>query len=572
MLRTPPVPQSAALATNGHRPSPADEQLSDLNNKMCNAVLTLVCVMGFPVLMASLSRVFEFGLTSVMVAQTFVMTVLVAVTLNRKSISYSFRVSALLSAMFFLAVMGLFSFGHLGGGKLMLLVFIVLAAMFAGTKLAYAAIALSASCLALFGWAYVSGHVALTGDTGGYHKSPQTWITAVLTIALLGGFISTALSRMLDFQRTLLISLENEAAYSATLMSQAGSAILVVDAALRVKDWNQEAENIFIPDHTPGGNVGLPELLVESPGRDRLIEHLRGAVQGHEIRNIEITLKTPTGKHRDLVWNATPQFDATQKLLGLICVGQDVTELKQAQNQVAENARLTTLGEMTTSIAHEINQPLAVIRLVVTNLIKTITLCLERGQPVSGESLLPKMQRIDAQVDRAAHITDHMRLFGHQGDKENAPTSLSDAVADTLTLTSEQLRIQDIDLIFDEPDEQITIHTNQLEFEQVMLNLLRNAEYAVQRNGLAEHKWIRISSAKTERGVELTISDSGTGIDPASLPHIFEPFYTTKEPGEGTGLGLSVTQKLLANMGATVQGENDPRGGARFTITFPEVG
>jgi len=569
MLKTTSLPQTAVLGVSRQQLPPTDAQLSDLNNRMCNAVLTVVCAMGIPALLASLSRVFEFGLTPVMVTQTIVLIGLIAVTLNRNSVSYSFRVGSLLTAMFLLAVMGLFSFGHLGGGKLMLLVFIVLSAMFAGTHFAYAAIALSASCLGLFGWAFVSGYIAVNADTSAYHKSPQAWITAVITIALLGGFISSALSRMLDFQRTLLTSLENEAAYNATLINQAAAALFVVDASMHLKDWNDEANSIFMPDQVSQGNINLTDILIECPGRGRLITLLAKAAQGEEARNLEVMLETPAGEQRNLIWNVTPQFDAAKKLLGLICVGQDITELKQAQNQAAENSRLTTLGEMTTSIAHEINQPLAVIRLVVTNLIKKITLSRERGEPVSNEFLLPKMQRIDAQVERAAQITDHMRLFGHQGSGENVPMLLSDAIANTLTLTAEQFRLQKIDLIVEDPGEAVTMTSNQLEFEQVMLNILRNAEYAVQRNNLVEQKWIRISWDRTESGVELSVSDSGTGIDPTSLPHVFEPFYTTKEPGEGTGLGLSVTKKLLANMGATVRAENDALGGARFTITFP---
>ena len=569
MLKATALPTSATLGVSAQQLASTDSQLSDLNNRMCNAVLTVVCAMGFPALLASLSRVFEFGLTPVMVAQTIVLIGLVAVTLNRNSVSYTFRVGSLLSAMFLLAVMGLFSFGHLGGGKLMLLVFIVLSAMFAGTHFAYAAIALSASCLGLFGWAYVSGHIVVNADTSAYHKSPQAWITAVITIGLLGGFISSALSRMLDFQRTLLTSLENEAAYNAALINQAAAALFVVDASMHLKDWNDEANNIFIPDQVSEGNINLTDLLVECPGRGKLITLLSEAAEGKKAKNLEAMLQTSSGKQRSLIWNVTPQFDAEKKLLGLICVGQDITELKQAQNQAAENSRLTTLGEMTTSIAHEINQPLAVIRLVVTNLIKKITLSLERGEPVSNDFLLPKMQRIDAQVERAAQITDHMRLFGHPGSGENVPLLLSDAIANTLTLTAEQFRLQKIDLIVEDPGEAVTVTSNQLEFEQVMLNILRNAEYVVQRNNLVEQKWIKISWDRTESGVELSVSDSGIGIDPTSLPHIFEPFYTTKEPGEGTGLGLSVTKKLLANMGATARAENVALGGARFTITFP---
>ncbi|MDG1064778.1 MAG: hypothetical protein P8O91_01070 [Luminiphilus sp.] len=105
--------------------------------------------------------------------------------------------TALLGSIYILAISGLWSFGHLGGGKLMLLVFIVLTALFAETKYAYAAIALSAISLIIFGWVFVTGNMNVSAATNDYHQSPQTWITAVLTIVMLGGLYF--LSGLSDF-------------------------------------------------------------------------------------------------------------------------------------------------------------------------------------------------------------------------------------------------------------------------------------------------------------------------------------------------------------------------------------
>ena len=244
--------------------------------------------------------------------------------------------------------------------------------MFAGTRYAHAAIALSATSLATFGWAYVSGSLSVTADQDAYHQSPQAWVTAVITIVLLGGFISTALSRMLEFQRNLLDSLDNEASYNATLIQQAAAALMVVDTHLVVRNANEEAKQLFDMQDIPEDGVRLSILLTECAGKKTLLHHLQSAVGGKQLANLEVKLKSPSGPTRDLIWNAAPHFDTDQQLVGLICVGQDVTELKQTQSKVLESARLTSLGEMTTSIAHEINQPLNAIRLTITNLIRKI--------------------------------------------------------------------------------------------------------------------------------------------------------------------------------------------------------
>jgi hypothetical protein len=146
-----------SLIPNNFSTSNSNAQLADLSSRMCNTILTALCVLGVPALIASLSRISDFGLTPVMVSQVLALSGLILVTIKKRSLSYELRVGALLASIYVLAISGLWSFGHLGGGKLMLLVFIILTALFTETKYAYAAIALSAVSLMLFGWVFVFG-------------------------------------------------------------------------------------------------------------------------------------------------------------------------------------------------------------------------------------------------------------------------------------------------------------------------------------------------------------------------------------------------------------------------------
>ena len=223
---------------------------------------------------------------------------------------------------------------------------------------------------------------------------------------------------------------------------------------------------------------------------------------------------------------------------------------------------------MTTSIAHEINQPLAVIRLTTQNLLKRIAASFAKNQSLDTELVQSKLERIDEQVERAAVITDHMSLFGQKEQGPKIQVSAQSVIQNVLSLTAQQYRLQNIELTYEKPDEEITITARSLELEQALLNVLSNAEYSVNKFSPTGRKDIRITLSKSTTATKIEISDSGAGISELTLPYIFDPFYTTKEPGEGTGLGLSETYKLLSDMGASISAANSPSGGATFTIEF----
>jgi len=564
-LSTPPL-TAANLSTPG-----SDAQLADLSSRMCNTILNALCLLGIPALLGSLSRILDFGLSPVMVIQILALSAITFVTLKKHRLSYAFRVGALLTSIYVLAIAGLWSFGHLGGGKLMLLVFIVLTALFADTKYAYASIGLSALSLLVFGWVFVSGGMNVSATSDDYNQSPATWITAVLTIVMLGGFISSAVARILSFQRNLLLSLETQASYNATLIEQAAACMLVVDNNYFLRDANTDAQALLVTGTSTHWHRPLSELIVPGPGTERLLASLKTALLGESVTNLEIQMTGNNKQHLDFVWNMAPHRNAEGDAIGVICVGQNITELKHAQQQLIHSSRLTTLGEMTTSIAHEINQPLAIIRLLVQNLLKKISLGVAQGQPINSELVQSKLERIDQQIERAAEITDHMRLFGNTEQGPQTQIVVQSVIENALSLTAEQFRLQNIVLVYEKPDQDIVVSGRKLELEQAILQVLNNAEYAVNTFKPSAHKQIAISLSGDAAGAKIEISDSGAGISTHTLPYLFDPFFTTKETGEGTGLGLSVTYKLLTDMGASISAANSPRGGARFTIQFPPI-
>ena len=244
---------------------------------------------------------------------------------------------------------------------------------------------------------------------------------------------------------------------------------------------------------------------------------------------------------------------------------RDITELKHAQEQVIQASKLATLGEMATSVAHELNQPLNVIRIAAGNSRRKIS----KGT-ADLEYLNNKLERIEGQTARAAAIIDHMKMFGRKAGEKPEQIDLRQAVTNALDLMGEQLRLAGIEIVTEFPDTCSLILGHTIQLEQVILNLLTNARDAMAKNCNARdgEPKITLRVFEDENGVHVSSQDTGGGIPEEVIPRIFEPFYTTKKMGKGTGLGLSVSYGIIREMNGTIIAENI-EDGARFTIACP---
>ncbi|NWA84198.1 PAS domain-containing sensor histidine kinase [Pseudomonas sp. D2002] len=302
--------------------------------------------------------------------------------------------------------------------------------------------------------------------------------------------------------------------------------------------------------------------------REAFVQRIQQLTPEFPVSTAEISLQLPGREHAWWVWSDRGVFDEHGALVEVQAVGRDNTEVRRSQQQLTQSAKMATLGEMATGLAHEINQPLNVMRMAIVNVLKRLS-----NGDAQIDYLTEKLQRIDAQVQRAARVVDHMRVFGRRSEVEQQPFDPAQAVEGTLSLLSEGLRGKGVDVRLTQADIPVQVKGYVDQLEQVLINLMVNARDALlgQREKNPELRpWIAVHTEHDSRHVRIWVEDNGGGIDPRLLERIFEPFFTTKPIGVGTGLGLSVSYGIVENMGGRLSVSNGEYG-ARFCVELPRA-
>src|SRR5437588_1392680 len=236
-------------------------------------------------------------------------------------------------------------------------------------------------------------------------------------------------------------------------------------------------------------------------------------------------------------------------------------ELREKQEQLVQAGKLATLGELTTGVAHELNNPLNNIGLFIGNVIDLV----ELGQ-ADPQSILHELQSAMQQVHKATEIISHLRTFGRAASVSREPVVISHVIHRSLSLMHEQLRLRQIEVQLHMPDEDVVVIGNAIQLEQVFINLLTNARDAMAN---IPRKVITITCTVQDNLVDITFGDTGPGIPVGLEQRIFDPFFTTKEVGAGTGLGLSITYGIIKEHQGTIAVENHPGEGALFLLQLP---
>jgi C4-dicarboxylate-specific signal transduction histidine kinase len=241
-------------------------------------------------------------------------------------------------------------------------------------------------------------------------------------------------------------------------------------------------------------------------------------------------------------------------------------ELRDKQEQLVQAGKLATLGELTTGVAHELNNPLNNIGLYVGNVIDR----LQMGE-LTPEGALEDLEKAMEQVRKATEIISHLRTFGRSATVPFEPVDVDEVIERALSLMQQQLRLRAIEVDLDLCPDELVVLGNPIQLEQVFINLLTNTRDALEEVS-KETKWIRISSSLERDRIEIVFADNGPGIPPSLAQRVFDPFFTTKEVGTGTGLGLSITYSIVKEHGGEISISQTPGGGATFMLELPIVG
>ncbi len=236
-------------------------------------------------------------------------------------------------------------------------------------------------------------------------------------------------------------------------------------------------------------------------------------------------------------------------------------ELRDKQEQLVQAAKLATLGELTTGVAHELNNPLNNIGLYLGNALELLSL-----QDFDKMRVEHDLSTALQQVQKATEIINHLRTFGRAAPASRETVQVNEVILSAYSLLREQLRLRDIDLVVELSPREPRVLVNPIQLEQVLMNLLTNARDAVEE---APVKEIRLSSRLDGDDVLISVEDSGPGIPQEIEQRIFDPFFTTKQVGEGTGLGLSIVYGIIDNYEGSISLESTHGQGAKFVVRLP---
>ncbi len=234
-------------------------------------------------------------------------------------------------------------------------------------------------------------------------------------------------------------------------------------------------------------------------------------------------------------------------------------DLAVAELTLAQSSKLAALGEMSAAVSHELNQPLAAMKTYLAG----ARLLLQRKRP---DEALSSFQRIDDLIERMGAITRQLKSYARKGGEAFEPVDLRQAVSSALSMMEPQLKARIVKISRALPRQPVMVMADRIRLEQVIINLLRNALDATKDRPTPQ---IDLLLSQGETAV-LMVRDNGHGI--SDLDNLFEPFYTTKKPGEGVGLGLAISSGIVNDLGGRLTAHNADGGGAVFEMQLPLMG
>jgi histidine kinase len=407
-------------------------------------------------------------------------------------------------------------------------------------------------------------------EEAGIHKdgSPAFWMVKTSPIRNAEGEVVAAMEVNLDIThlKQLELMLERSERKYHEIFNSIPNPVFVLDAeSLEIRDCNDAVRRVYGYERSDILSRSFIELF---PAEEQL-RYVAKVMRSSVIHQAKQTHKDGRTLFVDM-WISPAEYPGRRALL---VTTSDITKRLEAEQQLIQASKMATLGEMATGVAHELNQPLAVIKTASRFFIKKV----RNKEPIPEHIISTMAEEIDSHVDRASRIINHMREFGRKSDRKLDSISINDVLRKTSEIFSQQLKARGIDVVWDLADHLPPVNADSNRLEQVFINLLINARDAIEDKVQASphlkgEKKIYLTSRRRDGKVQVEVRDTGKGIPNTLIGKIFEPFFTTKEVGKGTGLGLSISYQIIKDFGGTIRARSPEGEGAAFTISFPAAG
>jgi two-component system, NtrC family, sensor kinase len=342
--------------------------------------------------------------------------------------------------------------------------------------------------------------------------------------------------------------------YNENVVESMDAGILVLDLETRVERWNRAMESLTGRRRGDALGKRLDEIFPEA-----FLEALRGSLvlgDREEIAHIyKLHLPTEAGAMLMVNVSLAPFQVGSGERCGTILILEDVTARVRLEEQLQHSEKMASIGLLAAGVAHEVNTPLAGISSYTQML---------RAEVEPGDAKGRLLEKIEKQTFRAAKIINGLLNFSRSGSLEMESLDINKVLLDVLSLVEHQLEGAKIRIRKDLADSLPPVRGNENRLQQVFFNLVLNARDAMPSGG-----WLSLVTSADEDTVVIEVSDTGQGIKREDIKRIYDPFFTTKGVGRGTGLGLSVSYGILQEHGGAIFVESMPGKGTTFQVALP---
>lgn len=370
-------------------------------------------------------------------------------------------------------------------------------------------------------------------------------------------------------RRLYLQRVENSEHRQRMLIEQMAEGVVILDQDGRLNFASERFCTLLGRPQTQIIGRRLSDLLTGRGSTD--VERLTNALHTDHDIETEVELRVPDGGVRRLAIVARRLTDASAHPVGIMAVVSDITERRRAEEQaqlhlrqLAHIGRVKSLDEMAIAFAHEVAQPLTAITTYVQAAQRFL-----HSRELRRDDLAESLDGAFSQARRASSVVSRIRAFAQDRQGQPCAISAQAVLVETLRFAEAEVRQYGASLVLRTTDTEHAIHADEIQIQQVLINLIRNAAEAMADHGSARRQIVLASAAVAGGMVDITVRDSGPGIEPRYRDKLFEPFFTTKE--YGAGIGLALCRSIIEAHGGKLWFELPDGGGALFHIQLREV-
>ncbi|MFQ5353520.1 MAG: nitrogen regulation protein NR(II) [Thermodesulfobacteriota bacterium] len=345
--------------------------------------------------------------------------------------------------------------------------------------------------------------------------------------------------------------------YLQMILDNSKALIVTTDRAGLIVEFNREGKNLLgYSKQELSGQSAAILFDDDSASNEVLQEWLEGLKEADAIHNREVVLKSKSGQLVYVNLTISRMVNEAGGIIGSVAIGKDISEEKRLQFKLMQAEKLVGIGTLATGIAHEINNPLAGV--------------LGMAEAIRDEDDIETIKEHSAHIIKyatnAANIVKELSAYSRAATENSENLfDMSEVMASSLNMARHSISLSPIKVIED-LEKGCNITGTEGEMQQVFVNLILNAVQAMEESGT-----LSLRCYKDKGRIKAEVSDTGPGIPPEFINHIYDPFFTTKPIGLGTGLGLYVTYRIVSKHGGTIDVETAAKKGTTFILTMPEL-